>query len=427
MTDQTTPAAPKSRAAFVFIFVTVLFDMMALGLAMPILPKLVASFLNNDAAAGAEMFGLFGTAWALMQFIFSPLLGMVSDRFGRRPVVLFSNLGLALDYILMAWAPTLAWLFVGRIISGITSASYSTAMAYLADITAPEQRAAVFGKVGAAFGAGFILGPAIGGLLGALNPRLPFWVAALLGLANFLYGLLILPESLPLNRRASFRWSRANPVGAVRLLGSSAGLVVLAVVHFINQIAHVVLPSMFVIYASYRYGWDPATVGFTLALVGVCAMVVQLGVIGPVVRRFGERTAVFAGLVFGMIGFLIIGLAPWGYLSWVGIPFLSLWGLANPSIQALMTRLVSPAEQGQLQGANSSVQSVAQLIGPSIFTLSFAYFIRPGGFMLPGAPFILAAAMMVVAVLVGARVVANVATAKAATKAAAAVTPAGGS
>jgi MFS transporter, DHA1 family, tetracycline resistance protein len=397
-------SAPKRRAAFVFIFITILFDMMALGLIIPILPKLIVSFVNDDAAEAAEVLGVFGTVWALMQFFFSPLLGMVSDRFGRRPVVLLSNLGLGLDYILMALAPSLAWLFVGRVISGITSASISTAFAYLTDITEPDKRAAVFGKVGAAFGAGFILGPAIGGLLGALHPRLPFAVAALLGLANFLYGVFVLPESLPPDRRAPFRWSRANPVGALRLLGSTSTLMVLSIVYFIGQIAHVVLPSMYVLYASYRYGWDTATVGLALALVGLSAMVVQIGVIGPVVKRFGERTALIAGLSFGVIGFLITGLSPSGYLSLTGIPFLSLWGLANPATQALMTRYVAPTEQGRLQGANASVQSIAQLIGPSIFTLAFAYFIRPGGFTLPGAPFILASIMLIAAMLVAVRV-----------------------
>jgi DHA1 family tetracycline resistance protein-like MFS transporter len=415
--------APKRSAAFVFIFITILLDMMAIGLIMPILPKLVASFVNNDAAAAAEVFGLFGTVWAVMQFFFSPLLGMLSDRFGRRPVVLFSTLGLALDYILMALAPSLAVLFVGRVISGITSANISTAMAYLTDITEPEKRAAVFGRVGAAFGAGFILGPAIGGLLGAVHPRLPFYVAALLGLANFLYGLFVLPESLPPDRRAAFQWSRANPIGALRLLGSTSTLMVLSIVYFIGQVAHVVLPSMYVLYASYRYGWDSASVGLALAIVGICAMVVQLGVVGPIVRRFGERTALIAGLSFGTIGFLITGLSPSGMMSLIGIPFLSLWGLANPATQALMTRFVAPNEQGRLQGANSSVQSIAQLIGPSIFTLLFAYFVRPGNFALPGAPFILAGVMLVAAMLVATRVLSTMPAATAEVQ----PTPAGGS
>src|SRR4249920_1364563 len=207
-------------AAVAFIFVTILLDMFALGLILPILPKLVESFVDNDTARAAEIFGLFGTAWALMQFLFSPILGGLSDRFGRRPVVLLSNLGLALDYVLMALAPSLIWLFVGRVISGITSASVSTAFAYIADITPPERRATVFGKVGAAFGAGFILGPAIGGLLGGVDPRLPFWAAAALSLANTLYGLFILSESLPHDRRSAFRWKSANPIGALHLLRS---------------------------------------------------------------------------------------------------------------------------------------------------------------------------------------------------------------
>jgi DHA1 family tetracycline resistance protein-like MFS transporter len=421
--QQRSAPAHKRRAAFVFIFITVLFDMMALGLIIPILPKLIASFVNDDAAAAAEVFGVFGTVWALMQFFFSPLLGMMSDRFGRRPVVLLSNLGLGLDYILMALAPSLAWLFVGRVISGITSASISTAFAYLTDITEPEKRAATFGKVGAAFGAGFILGPAIGGLLGGLHPRLPFVVAAALGLANFLYGLLVLPESLPAERRAPFSWGRANPIGALRLLGSTSSLTVLAVVYFLGQVAHVVLPSMYVLYASYRYGWDTTTVGLSLALVGICTMVVQVAVVGPLVKRFGERIALIAGLSFGTIGFLIIGLAPIGSLSLAGIPFLSLWGLANPATQALMTRHVAPTEQGRLQGANSSAQSIAQLIGPAIFTLTYAYSIKPGTFALPGAPFILAAMMLVAAMLVAIRVL----TAMPAAEAAAQATPAGGS
>src|SRR6201992_510990 len=288
---------PRVRSgAVAFIFVTILLDMFALGLIMPILPKLVESFVDNDTASAARIFGLFGTAWALMQFFFSPILGGLSDRFGRRPVVLLSNFGLALDYVLMALAPSLIWLFIGRVISVITSASVSTAFAYIADVTPPERRAAVFGKVGAAFGAGFILGPAIGGLLGNMDPRLPFWVAAGLSFANTMYGLLILPESLPRDRRAPFRWKSANPIGALHLLRSDRILTGLSVVTFFTQVAHAVLPSMFVLYATYRYGWDSKTVGVTLAMVGICAMLVQGAGIGPIVRLFGERRALLLGL-----------------------------------------------------------------------------------------------------------------------------------
>jgi DHA1 family tetracycline resistance protein-like MFS transporter len=399
---------PVRGAAVAFIFVTILLDMLALGLIMPILPKLVESFVDNDTARAARIFGLFGTAWALMQFFFSPILGSLSDRFGRRPVVLLSNFGLGLDYVLMAMAPSLIWLFVGRVISGITSASVSTAFAYIADITPAERRAAVFGKVGAAFGAGFILGPAIGGLLGDVDPRLPFWAAAGLSFANTIYGFWILPESLPHDRRAAFRWKSANPIGALHLLRSDPILTGLSVVNFFTQLAHVVLPSTFVLYATYRYGWDSTTVGITLAMVGICAMAVQGAGIGPIVRLFGERLALLLGLVCGAAGFFIFAIAPSGPLSWLGIPVMSLWGVSGAAIQALMTKQVAPDQQGQLQGAMSSVQSVSQLLGPFLFTLTFAYFI--GGqapIKLPGAPFFLASVLVLLAVVIALRTLAG--------------------
>jgi DHA1 family tetracycline resistance protein-like MFS transporter len=396
--------APPRRGAVVFIFVTILLDMFALGLIMPVLPKLVEGFVDNDTASAARIFGVFGTAWALMQFFFSPVLGGLSDRFGRRPVVLLSNLGLALDYVLMALAPSLIWLFVGRMISGIIS----TAFAYIADVTPPERRAAVFGKVGVAFGAGFILGPALGGLLGGMDPRLPFWVAAGLSFANTLYGLLILPESLPKERRSPFRWRTANPVGALKLLRSNRVLAGLSVVTFIGQVAHVVLPSTFVLYATYRYGWDEKTVGLTLAMVGLCAMVVQGAAIEPIVKRFGERKALLLGLCCGAIGFLIFGVAPTGPLFWLGIPVMALWGIANAATQGLMSRLVAQDQQGALQGATTSVQSLSQLVGPFLFTLTFAYFIGSGApWVMPGAPFLLASALLLLALLIAARVLAD--------------------
>jgi MFS transporter, DHA1 family, tetracycline resistance protein len=404
MSETSAVGVPPARgAAVAFIFVTILLDMLALGLLMPILPKLVESFVNNDTAQAARIFGVFGTAWALMQFVFSPILGSLSDRFGRRPVVLLSNFGLGLDYVLMALAPSLIWLFVGRVISGITSASISTAFAYIADITPAERRAAVFGKVGAAFGAGFIIGPAVGGLLGDVDPRLPFWVAAGLSFANTMYGLLILPESLPRDRRAPFRWKSANPIGALHLLRSDRVLTGLSVSNFFAQLAHAVLPSIFVLYATYRYGWDSKTVGGTLAMVGVCTMLVQGAGIGPIVRVFGERRSLLLGLVFGAAGFFIFAIAPTGPLSWLGIPVMSLWGVSGAAIQALMTKRVAPDQQGQLQGANASVQSVSQLLGPFLFTLTFAYFIgAQTPLHLPGAPFYLASALVLLALVIAA-------------------------
>jgi DHA1 family tetracycline resistance protein-like MFS transporter len=399
-------SAPRG-AAVAFIFITILLDMMALGVVIPVLPKLIESFVDNDTASAARIFGLFGTAWALMQFLFSPIIGGLSDRFGRRPVVLLSNFGLSADYVLMALAPSLSWLFVGRLISGITSASISTSFAYIADVTPPEQRAAYFGKIGVAFGAGFILGPALGGLLGGMSPRLPFWVAAGLSLANALYGLFILPESLPLERRAPFRWKSANPIGMLPFLRSSRILAGLQTANFFSQLAHVVLPSTFVLYATYRYGWDVRMVGLTLAIVGLSSMVVQGTAIGPIVKRLGERKALLLGFVFGAIGFFIYGVAPTGLWFCAGIPVMALWGVSGAATQALMTQQVAADQQGQLQGATSSVQSISQMLGPFLFTLTFAFFIGDHApFKLPGAPFILAGALIALALVIAAKTLA---------------------
>jgi DHA1 family tetracycline resistance protein-like MFS transporter len=383
----------------------VLLDMLALGTIVPVLPKLVVTFLNGDTAAAAEIYGLFGTAWALMQFLCSPLLGALSDRFGRRPVVLISNLGLGLDYILMALAPSLWWLFVGRVVSGITAASVSTGFAYVADVTPPEARAARFGMLGVAFGAGFVLGPALGGLAGGIDPRLPFWIAAGLSLTNALYGLFVLPESLPRDRRAPFEWRRANPLGSLALLRFHRELLGLASVNFLGQLAHAVLPSVTVLYMGYRYGWDERTVGLVMAGVGICSMVVQGALIGPVVRRFGERSVLTAGLLFGTVGFATYGVAATGTVFLIGVPLMALWGFANPAALGLMSRRVGPDEQGQVQGANGSIAGVANMIGPGLFTQVFAMAIRPeSSWHLPGAPFGLAALMLLVAMVIAWRV-----------------------
>jgi MFS transporter, DHA1 family, tetracycline resistance protein len=399
--EMQTPAAAGRSAAFIFIFITVLLDMLALGMIVPVLPKLVVDFLVGDTARGVQIYGHFVTVWALMQFVFAPVQGALSDRFGRRPIVLISNFGLGFDYILMALAPNLIVLLVGRIISGITSASISTGYAYIADVTPPETRAARFGLMGVAFGVGFVLGPALGGLAGGFSPRLPFWIAAILSLANGIYGLLVLPESLPRERRAPFNWRKANPFGAFALLRSQPQLASLATVSFLDSLAHASLPSMSVLYMQYRYGFDERAVGLTLAAVGLCAMVVQGGLIGRVVKRFGERTALIIGLVFGIAGFATMGLAPSGAIFWIGIPLLALWGFANPSALGLMSRRVGPTEQGALQGANSSLMGVGNLLGPDLFTQVFAFFIgSEAPWQLPGAAFILAAALVAVAAIV---------------------------
>jgi DHA1 family tetracycline resistance protein-like MFS transporter len=400
MTDVPT-SAPQRRAAFIFVFITVLLDMLALGIVIPVLPKLVVDFLAGDAASAADFLGLFGTAWALMQFLCSPIHGALADRFGRRPVILISNFGLSLDYVLMALSPNIWWLFVGRVISGISAASISTAYAYIADVTLPAERAARFGMLGVAFGAGFVFGPALGGLAGAVDPRLPFWIAAGLSLINGLYGVFVLPESLPREKRAAFSWRRANPVGSLKLLGSAPRLLGLASVNFLGSLAHASLPSIGVLYMMFRYNWSARTVGFTMAGVGVCAMIVQGGLIGPTVKRFGERATLIIGLAFGLAGFATWGLAPTGLFFWLGIPLLALWGFANAASLGLMSHLVGASEQGQLQGANASLMGIANLVGPVLFTQTFALFIgQRTDWHLPGAPFLLAALLLACAAVV---------------------------
>jgi DHA1 family tetracycline resistance protein-like MFS transporter len=391
--------APR-RATLTFIFLLVAMDILAMGIIIPVLPKLVERFMGGDTAGAAEVYGLFGTGWGLMQFFFMPVLGMLSDRFGRRPVILISCLGLGLDYFVMALAPNLAWLFVGRLISGITAASISTAFAYIADVTPPEKRAGAFGIMGAAFGVGFVFGPALGGVLGGVDPRLPFWVAGTLALANAAYGWFVLPESLPKDKRAPFAWKRANPLGSLKLLRSHPELFGLAAVLFLMNLAHVVLPSVAVLYMGYRYGWGELAVGLVLAGVGVCAMIVQGGLVRKVVPRIGERKALALGLCFGALGFFIYGLAPVGWMFLVAVPVMSIWGFAGPSAQALMTRHVGPSEQGQLQGATASLTSLAGLFGPALFTQTFAAAITT----LPGAPFLLAGGLLLAAMVVGWRV-----------------------
>ncbi|HXW09216.1 MAG TPA: TCR/Tet family MFS transporter [Steroidobacteraceae bacterium] len=397
-------SSPRRRAALVFIFVTVVLDMLALGMILPVLPHLIEDFLGGDTARAAKIFGLFGSVWAVMQFVSMPVMGGLSDRFGRRPVILLSNLGLGLDYVLMALAPNLRWLFVGRVISGVTAASISTAMAYIADVTPPENRAKSYGLVGMAFGLGFIVGPALGGVLGSIDPRLPFWAAAAASLANAAYGYFVLPESLPPERRRAFEWKRANPAGSLKFLRAHREITGLAAAAFLSAVAHAVLPAVFVLYAGYRYGWDEKTVGLALAVVGASSVVVQGTLVGPLVRRFGERRVLLAGLLAGAIGFIVYALAPTGAWFLAGIPVVALWGLAAPSAQGLMTRHVGANVQGELQGAMGSLQGIATVIGPVMFATIFAWSIEAGRqWHFPGAAYTLAALLLVASATIVAR------------------------
>ena len=392
------------KAAVAFIFITVMLDMLAIGLIAPVLPKLVLNFLGGNAPSAAKWFGIFGTVFALMQFLFSPVLGVLSDRFGRRPIVLLSNLGLGLDYVVMAVAPTIGWLFLGRVISGITAASISTAMAYISDVVVPEKRAGAFGMIGAAFGVGFILGPALGGLLGNSDPRLPFWVAGGLSLANALYGFFILPESLPRERRRAFTFRRANPVGSLVLLRSHPELFQLATIQFIAYVAHEVF-NVWALYAIFRYAWNEGKIGLSLALVGVCSVVISAGLVQPIVSRLGERRTLYMGQFFGGLGMVLAGLAKTGAGYLLSIPVMMIWTIASPAANGMMTRRVSESEQGELQGAISSLRAIAVIIGPGLFTFTFAFFIdKERGWNLPGAPWYLGAALLFFAMIMATRV-----------------------
>jgi DHA1 family tetracycline resistance protein-like MFS transporter len=397
--------ATKGRqAAFGFIFVSAVTSAMSIGIMVPILPNLLKQFTGGDTAGAVEWNVVFATCGGMMSFLAGPVLGMLADRWGRRPVLLVSLGGLGLDFVFMALAPSLAWLLVGRLISGATSGVFSTANAYVADITEAPDRARAFGWMGAAFNVGFLAGPALGGLLGQVNLRLPFVAAAILTLGNAIYGFLILPESLPPDRRAArFVLRRANPVGSFGLLRSRDGLPRLAGVYFLTQLAQMVWPSVFVLYTGYRYGWTPGVVGLTMMAGGVMGVVVQTFLVGPVIRRFGESGAMLAGAVAAMISLGWYGLASTGVGYWLGMPLSCLAGLMIPGLQGMMTQRVAADEQGQLQGANQSMTGLAAVIGPSLFGLTFAWAIRHPAYGLIGLPLLAASAIMAVSVLLGLR------------------------
>ena len=393
------PPAEQSgarAASFIFIFVSAVACAISIGIMVPVLPNLLKQFNGGDTANAADWGVIFNVCGGLMSFFVGPILGLLSDRFGRRPVLLVSITGLGLDFLFMAFAPSLAWLFVGRLISGATSGVFSTANAYVADITPPEGRARPFGWMGAAFTVGFLLGPAIGGFLGDINLRLPFLVAAALTLVNVLYGFFVVPESLPESKRAlSFHWRRANPLGSLRLLRSHHELLPLASVGFLNQLANMVWPSVFVLYTGYRYHWTPGTTGFVMMGGSVLGIVVQSFLVGPAVKRFGERGCMLAGATSAALALFWYSLAPTGLIYLIGMPLSALWGLLIPGLQGLMTRRVGAHEQGQLQGANQVLIGTSSVIGPLLYGLSFAWAIRHPEYSFSGLPMFLASMTMV--------------------------------
>ncbi|MGH7436251.1 MAG: TCR/Tet family MFS transporter [Polyangiaceae bacterium] len=386
-------AGPR-RGSVAFIFVTVTLDTLGIGLIIPVAPRLVASFLGGDLSSAASKFGLLFILYSLMQFFFAPVLGGLSDRFGRRPVIFGSLLGAAASYLASALAPALWWLYVGRAIAGITGASFSCANSYVADVTPPEKRAQSFGIVGAAFGLGFVLGPGLGGLLGGLGLRVPYFVAAGLNFVNLLYGLFVLPESLPVEKRRPFSFARANPFGAFVALTKNPLVRGLAATMACSFLAQFILQSVWALQTQARFGWSIGEVGGSLVAVGVSTAIVQGGLVRSVVGRLGERKALVVGIVASALGFVAFGLADRGWLMYVFILPFAFGGVAGPATQAMITREVPPTEQGEVQGAISGLQGVSAIFGPLIGTQLLAAFGTQGAQpYVPGAPYFASAVL----------------------------------
>jgi DHA1 family tetracycline resistance protein-like MFS transporter len=377
------------------ILITAVLDLMTMGIVMPVLPRLIED-LTSSLAAAALWTGAVATLWAVAQFFAAPAIGALSDHFGRRPVILVSTAGLAIDWMIMALAPSLSWLVFGRIVGGITSATGSAIFAYMADITEPGERTRAFGLVGAAVSAGFVAGPALGGVLGEFGLRVPFWAAAGLSTAAWLYGLFVLKESLPHSRRQPFVWRSANPAGAVRLLANGRDLGRLGAGFFLLTFAHRIFTSVFVLYAGHRHGLGTMEIGGLLAVSGVLDLVTQGLVVGPAAKRFGDRTVMVVGLVGGAASLLAMGLAPTAELFVLAILPNSLWGLAEPTIKSLMSARVPAEEQGRLQGASQAVASLAGILGPVFFgaVYSFSFGVAPWLVFAAAALFLLLAALV---------------------------------
>jgi DHA1 family tetracycline resistance protein-like MFS transporter len=395
--------SPKRPAALAFIFVTILIDVIGIGVIIPVLPTLIEQLTGEGVSQASRYAGWLSFAYAAAQFFFAPVMGGLSDRYGRRPVLLASLLGLGCDYIFLALAPSLAWLFVGRIIAGITGASFTTATAYIADVSPPEKRAQNFGLVGAAFGLGFIIGPVVGGLFAHFGPRVPFIVAAVLSLCNFLYGFFLVPESLPLAQRRPFSWVRANAVASLVRLGKYPQIIGLVVALVLLYLAGSATQSVWTFYSILKFNWDETLIGYSLGAVGLGALIVQGGLVRVLIPRLGAARAVAAGLVCYLIGFVLYAFASQGWMMFAITALYCLGGLAGPALQASVSGQVPANEQGELQGALTSLISATGVVGPLLMTNLFAWFTRPQATLyFPGMPFLVGAGLTLLALLVAA-------------------------
>ena len=385
----------RQNSALTFIFITMLIDVTGLGIIIPVLPKLIMELSGESLSSAARYGGWMIFAYASMQFIFSPILGGLSDQYGRRPVLLFSLLGFGIDYIVLGFAPTLAWLFVGRLIAGITGASFTTAGAYIADVSPPEKRAQNFGLIGAAFGLGFIMGPVLGGFLGEYGARVPFFVSAGLTLINWLYGYFVLPESLLPENRRPFEWSRSNPINSLLNLRRYPIVLGLVLPNVLIMIAGFATQSTWTFYCMDKFGWTEKMVGLSLGFVGVMAALVQGGLTRAIIPKLGNYRSISVGLVLYGIGFVLYALADQGWMMFAVTALASLGGIAMPALQGVMSNQVPMNEQGELRGALTSVMSLTSVVGPLIMTQLFGYFTSSAApIQLPAAPFWLAAALI---------------------------------
>lgn len=393
------------KAALAFIFITVLIDVIGLGIIIPVIPALIVELTGEGLSKAAIYGGWLMFVYAFTQFICAPIIGSLSDRFGRRPVLLLSLFGFGIDYILIGFAPTISWLFIARFISGITGASITTASAYIADISSPEKRSQNFGLIGAAFGLGFIIGPVIGGLLGQYGTRIPFFAAAGLTFVNVLYGYFILPESLPKESRRKFEFKRANPLGSLKQIRSFPGISGLVVVFGLVYLASHATQSTWTYYTMEKFAWDEKMVGISLGVVGLCVAIVQGGLTRIVIPKIGEIKSVYFGLTISCIGFIGFAFSPTGAIMLAMIVPYSLGGFAGPSLQGIVSNKVPQNQQGELQGTLTSLVSFTAIFGPPMMTGLFGYFtsdIAP--FQFPGAPFLMGAVLVVVALFYAIRI-----------------------